>query len=345
MSSHAASGDHPFARWIRILGVGPGRARSLSEDEAYEAMQMIRAGEVEPVQLGALLMLMRYKRESAEELAGFARALRIDPDQAVPDAAPDLDWPSYAAGRTRGPAWYVLSALLLAQNGVRILMHGFDAERSTAARALATLGIAPTASMGDAATRLRTENFAYLPLSAFCPTVHAILGLRPLLGLRSPANSLARLLNPFGARCLVVGVFHPAYRELQQRAAQRLGLSNVSVIKGGGGEFERNSAKACHVSGLREGIPVEEEWPALPVQAADARIENEDALPECWRGTRRFEHADEIVIATAALALATLGRAADPGEADRMARAMWLARDKAAPVRRAPFGLAAIVPV
>ena len=79
MSKSGARNDHPFAQWIRILGVGPGRSRSLTESEAYDAMRMIRAGEVEPVQLGALLMLMRYKRETAEELAGFARALQADP--------------------------------------------------------------------------------------------------------------------------------------------------------------------------------------------------------------------------------------------------------------------------
>jgi anthranilate phosphoribosyltransferase len=320
----AARGDHPFAQWIRILGVGPGRSRSLTEGEAYDAMRMIRAGEVEPVQLGALLMLMRYKRESAEELAGFARALQ----EPAAQTAADLNWPSYAAGRTRGLAWYVLSALLLAHNGVRIVMHGLEAKRSATARALASLGIAPSVSMSGAAAGLEAENFAYLPVSTFCPTVHEILGLRPLLGLRSPANSLARLLNPFGAPCLVAGVFHPAYRELQQGAAQRLGQGNASIIKGGGGEFERNPAKPCRVAGLREGVPVEEEWPALPAHGGEVEIDDEAALLACWRGELGSAHAESVVIATAALALATLGRAGDPDSADHLARAMWHGRDK-----------------
>jgi anthranilate phosphoribosyltransferase len=325
MSAPAARGDHPFAQYIRILGVGPGRSRSLTEDEAYQAMCMIRAGEVQPVQLGALLMLMRYKRETAEELAGFARALQTAPG---PAAVPDLNWPSYAAGRTRGLAWYVLSALLLAHSGIRIVMHGLEAKRSATARALASLGIAPCASMSEAASRLEAENFAYLPASVFCPTVHEILGLRPLLGLRSPANSLARLLNPFGAPCLVAGVFHPAYRELQQGAAHRLGMKSVSVIKGGGGEFERNPAKACRVAGVRDGVLVEEEWPALAKADDEAETEDDAALLACWRGALGSDHAEGVVVATAALALATLGRVREPESADRLAREMWRARDK-----------------
>jgi anthranilate phosphoribosyltransferase len=325
MSAPASrAGDHPFAQWIRILGVGPGRSRSLTEDEAYQAMRMIRAGEVEPIQLGALLMLMRYKRETADELAGFARALQTD----LPAAAADLNWPSYAAGRTRGLAWYVLSALLLAHNGIRIVMHGLDAKRSATARALASLGIAPSVSMGEAASRLEAENFAYLPASVFCPTVHEILGLRPLLGLRSPANSLARLLNPFGAPCLVAGVFHPAYRELQQGAAHRLGMKSASVIKGGGGEFERNPAKACRVAVVREGVLAEEEWPTLVKAEDEVETDDDAALLACWRGELGSDHAESVVVATAALALATLGRVKEPEGADRLAREMWCARDK-----------------
>ena len=59
-------------------------------------------GGAEPVQIGAFLMLRRYKRETPAELAGFLRAAREL--AAVPDAAAmvDLDWPSYAFGRTRG---------------------------------------------------------------------------------------------------------------------------------------------------------------------------------------------------------------------------------------------------
>jgi anthranilate phosphoribosyltransferase len=165
-------------------------------------------------------------------------------------------------------------------------------------------------------------------VSIFCPTVDELLSLRPLLGLRSPANSLARLLNPLAAPCLVAGVFHPAYRELQQGAALRLGQKQASVIKGGGGEFERNPAKPCRVAAVRAGVAVEEEWPALAAGGEAAEVEDEAALLACWRGSLGSRHAENVVVATAALALVTLGRASDPASADNLAREMWLARDR-----------------
>ena len=68
--------EHPFAEYIRILGKGKKGSRPLTQEEAYQSMKMIMAGEVLPVQLGAFLMLMRVKEETPEELAGFVLAAR-----------------------------------------------------------------------------------------------------------------------------------------------------------------------------------------------------------------------------------------------------------------------------
>ncbi len=114
---------HPFARFVRILGRGKSFTRSLTLDEAEEAMTMILAGEVLPEQLGAFLMLLRLKEESAEEIAGFARAARKTFAHAP--VAVDVDWPSYA-GKSRQLPWFILSALVLARNGWRVFMHSFD---------------------------------------------------------------------------------------------------------------------------------------------------------------------------------------------------------------------------
>ena len=65
-----ARDPHPFARFVNILGRGKSLTRSLTEGEAEEAMAMILAGETLPEQLGAFLMLLRVKEESAEEIAG-----------------------------------------------------------------------------------------------------------------------------------------------------------------------------------------------------------------------------------------------------------------------------------
>jgi anthranilate phosphoribosyltransferase len=114
--------EHPFATYVRILGKGKKGSRSLSVDEARQAMGMILDQEVRPEQLGAFLMLIRMKEETPEELQGFAQAVRAR--LAVPTPLPvDLDWPTYAGKKRRLP-WFFLAALVLAGKGVRIFMHG-----------------------------------------------------------------------------------------------------------------------------------------------------------------------------------------------------------------------------
>lgn len=113
--------EHPFAEFVRILGKGKRGARGLTREEARAAMALLLEGKVEDTQLGAFLMLLRHKEESAEELAGFTEALRTHLQ--APRIAVDLDWPSYA-GKKRHLPWYLLAAKCLAGNGVSILMHG-----------------------------------------------------------------------------------------------------------------------------------------------------------------------------------------------------------------------------
>ncbi|HVL01859.1 MAG TPA: glycosyl transferase, partial [Dongiaceae bacterium] len=114
--------EHPFAQFVRILGKGKKGSRPLTEDEAFQAMQMIMQGEVLDVQLGAFLMLLRVKEETAEELLGFVRAVRasVTPPQPVAVA---LDWSSYA-GKRRHLPWYLFAIFLLAARGHRVLVHG-----------------------------------------------------------------------------------------------------------------------------------------------------------------------------------------------------------------------------
>jgi anthranilate phosphoribosyltransferase len=316
--------EHPFAQYVRILGRGPGRSRALTFEEAREAMRLIMRGEAQPVQIGAMLMLMRYRQESAEELAGFVAALREA--IAPPPAAPDLDWPSYAAGRTRGAPWFLLSALLLAQNGIRVLMHA--PAKSALAQGLADMGIGVSASVADAAAALDRSNVAFLPLGAVAPALQDLLGLRPLLGLRSPANSVARLLNPLAAPAVIQGVFHPAYRDLQRGAGALLGQKRLAVFKGGGGEAERNPDKPCRVFALDNGTLRDEDWPALAGAAVSA-AQPEPALAAIWRGDAADETVARTIIATAALALHLTGRAADLPAADALARRWWEGRERA----------------
>jgi len=318
--------EHPFAQYVRILGRGPGRSRALTLYVARVALRMIFAGVAEPAQIGALLMLMRYRQESPAELAGFVEALRASFTLPCTPTSIDLDWPSYAAGRTRGEPWFLLAALLLAENGIRVVMHAPGRAGSALVEGLAALGL-PTDGT-EVGASLAARNFAFLPLDAFCPSLTRLLALRQVLGLRSAANSVARLLNPLGASAVLQGVFHPAYRELHRAAAALLGQPDLAVFKGGGGEAERNPDKPCRVVALARGVAADEEWPPLPgpVGVDSAGVTASHPLLACWQGA--LAEPVRTVIATAAVALRLAGRAVTPQDADILAARMWTARDK-----------------
>lgn len=321
-----------FAQFIRTIGTGPGRARPLTEAEAYRAARMVLDGSAAPVQIGAFLMLMRYRKETAEELAGFVRAVRDSATVPRPAPAVDLDWPSYAFGRSRGAPLYLLSALLVASTGIRVLMHGqarSEPFAGPAAAALAALGIEPAASADAAATMLERSGFAFLPLGAFAPGLQGLLNLRRALGLRSPANTVARLANPFAARAMIGGVFHPGYRALQQQTATLLGERRIGVFKGGGGEAERNPAKPCELFVIENDATRIESWPAILDQEHSRMAEapTPPSLMALWSGAWTDPYAVAVVTGTAAIALRLAGRSSDPMEADALARSLWDGRD------------------
>ena len=188
--------EHPFATFIRTIGKGKTGRRSLSQSEAEEAMQMILQKRVEPEQLGAFLMVLRVKEESAEEIAGFVQACRAYIH--APSITVDLDWSSYAGKRRQLP-WYLLAALLLAQHGHSVFMHGASGHtpgRLYSEDVLGQLGVPIASDWQQVDMHLKNHHFAFMPLQHLCKPLHEIIELRPLLGLRSPVHTLSRLLNP-----------------------------------------------------------------------------------------------------------------------------------------------------
>ena len=332
VTGQATEEPHRFARYIRAVGRGVTLSRSLTLEEAEAAMGMILDGEVEPVQLGAFLLVLRYRKETPEELAGFVRAARARM-AAMPGGAADIDWPSYA-DRHRQRPYFLLAALLLAGAGLRVLMHGIPGKGpATTPAAVRAFGLEPAADGAGAAATLARTKFAYLPLSAFCPALERLFALRPLFGLRSPANTFARELNPFDAPYQLQGVFHPTYLATHQETARLLGQPRAAVFKGGGGEVQCNPAKPCRVALLHEGAADEEIWPALtPRQHHAWREEDLDPahLLGLWRGAWTAEGPVAAVLGTVAIALKLSGRANSRDEAQAMARALWDARDTGA---------------
>lgn len=307
-----------LAPFVRIVARGKGRARALTLEEAHKAMTCILQGNAEPEAVGALLMVLRLRGESPEEIAGFTAALRAHVTGKLPQA--DLDWPVYAAGRTRGAPLFLLAARLVGQAGYAIAMHGWNSHQTDGA------------SVRDALP-LVGPNVRYHALEDLCPEAFELLRLRDTFGLRSCINTVLRMWNPSQAPATVQGVFHPSYRSLQAEAAQLLGQSDLTIIKGGGGEFERHPSKDITLFGLRDGTHIQ--TPATPILTQTRRLHDADAIPDLsalWTGQDCDPFAVATVTGTAALALWTLKATPDLESAQSRAETLWSQRHQ--PERR-----------
>ncbi|OTG81649.1 glycosyl transferase family protein [Acinetobacter sp. ANC 4648] len=319
--------EHPFAQYVRIVGKGKNGARSLTYNEAYQAFSMILKGEVLDVQLGAFLMLLRVKEESVDELTGFVQATK---DQlSFKSLNIDLDWSSYAGKRKHYP-WFLLAALTLAKHDYNIVMHGASGHtinRLYTEQVLEYLDYKICQNEDDVVEQLKKRNFAYLPLEVISPILSDLIALRNIMGLRSPIHTLARLINPFNAKATMQAIFHPAYRRSHQQAAFQLGYQNSAVIKGEGGEFERNPDAKTLICGIKDGELYEHALPKL--------TENRSAVEEqldlatfkaVWEGKQQHEYGEIAITETMGIALYTMGACATYEVAMLKAKEMWLNR-------------------
>lgn len=326
------STENQFSAYVRILGKGKTGSRSLSEAEAYQAMRLILAGEVADVQLGAFLMLLRVKEESAEELAGFVRACRDFINQPKNVINVDLDWSSYA-GKRKQPHWFILSALLLAQSGIRVFMHGTAGHtegRIYTESQLKELNIPIAEDLNQANVHLTKNNFAFVPLSKFCAPLQRIIDLRPLFGLRSPVHTLCRLLNPLMATATLQSVFHPSYMTSHHDAAKLLGEQNAIVFKGDAGEVEYRPHASVRLKVLSQGTSHET---ILDRHAESPSETTPDAtqLRSLWQNSNSEAldpYGYNATIGTAAIALLAMGKVADNKEAFAQAKTLWENRNK-----------------
>jgi anthranilate phosphoribosyltransferase len=326
----SAETETRFASYVSTLGRGPGRSRALTRAEAEDAFSLVLRGEADPHQVGAFLMLLRFRGEDAEEITGLVTAARGFAGMPWAGASAQLDWPSYGAGRTRGPPWFLLAALALARSGVPVLMHGSNefTQGITVGAGLRALGLAEAGTVGEAATLLRRDRFAYVPLRAACPALDDLLGMRRLFGLRSPVNTLVRLLNPADAPFGVDGVFHPPYINVHLGVAERMGRRRLLVLKGGGGEAERSPLKPATVSVWDTAMGrTELSLPAAEGLAAHAAAnDTADLFAAVWQGHAAPATPIATVHATIAMALLAMQHSDDPAAAMRDAAAIWAQR-------------------
>ena len=322
--------EHPFAPYIRILGKGKTGTRSLSFEEAYNAFSMVLRGDVEPLQLGAFLMLLRVKEETPEELAGFVQACRQNMIMPPAGLHADLDWSCYAGKKHQHP-WFILSLLLLAQAGHRVFIHGSRGHtpgRLYAEDALRQLQLPVAANWTDVGEQLERAHLSYLPLEQFCQPLQELIQLKHLLGLRSPVNTLSRLLNPLRAAASLQSVFHPAYARLHQEADNVLGQARALVFKGDSGEVEIKPQADTRLSLLHDGHLDELVLPRATTQRYESVPSPcVEPLRALWSGRADDDYGLTAALSTTAVALVALVPDLDLSSAQHQARQLWNARD------------------
>ena len=323
--------EHPFAQYVRILGKGRKGTRSLTYEEALAAMGHILRGETEDVQLGAFMMLLRVKEEDAEELAGFTQATKDHLKDNIPQSLnADLDWSSYAGKRRQLP-WYLLAALCLADNGIRVFMHGADghtAGRIYSSKVLQHLGVSLASNWQEVEEQLENSNFSFLSMEHLCPELQGIIDLRSTFGLRSPVHSFSRLLNPLNCPFVTQGVFHPGYGPSHQQGAKLLGYERLSILKGEGGECESNPDSVMKMHHCFGDELIEEEWPSIfPRRHVKPKELILDDLNKLWHGQLENEYAEGAVLCTLAYTARLMNKAMSFEDCMTQAKDWWSNRN------------------
>lgn len=288
-----ATDSFACAALIREIGRGARGARGLSSEDAHALYAAILAGRVSDLELGAVLLAYRIKGESADELEGMLRAVQavIEP-VAMPAGRAGVCIPSYNGAR-KLPNLVPLLALLLAREGVPVLVHGVrgDFGRVSTAEVFAALGMTPAESTGQALAQLGAQGVAFVPVDVIAPALARQLSLRTALGVRNSAHTLVKLMQAGPAGTLrLVNYTHPPYRDtlreffLRPSAAPGAG---VLLARGTEGEAVADANLLRPLEWLRNGqtsLLIEPD-PATARVAAELPSSREAAATADW--TRR----------------------------------------------------------
>ena len=203
----------PIASYIKELGRGKEGARSLSEAQAHDLMCQVLDGTVTDLEIGAFALAMRIKGESVNELAGFLTAVH---ERCIPlrTTLPTVVLPSYNGAR-KLPNLTPLLALLLAQEGAQVLVHGpmHDAGRVSTAEIFHDLGLPIATDAAGIADAWSRREPVFIGTDQLCPPLARLLEVRRVVGLRNSGHTIAKLLQPCGKGPVlrVVNHTHPEY--------------------------------------------------------------------------------------------------------------------------------------
>jgi len=292
------------------------------QDLAREVMQevfgAVMDGQATDVQKSALLVALRMKGETPDEITGAALAMRerVTPLDVTHD---DLVDTCGTGGDGRGTFNIsTIAALVAAGAGANVAKHGNRAVSSSCGSAdvLSALGVHIDLNAAQMSEVLRRAGIAFLFAPRLHPAMAAVAGVRKELGMRTIFNVLGPLTNPAFARRQVLGVYNERLVDVVARVLAALGATHALVVHSRDGLDEISVSAATHVCEVRDGdvrayevTPEELGVRRHPIEAlagGDARA-NAQIAREVLQGANGAKH--DIVVANAGAALYVSGAA------------------------------------
>jgi anthranilate phosphoribosyltransferase len=296
--------------------------RSLAVDDAAAAFTQIMEGNATPAQIAALIVALRIKGESVEEITGAARVMRAKATPVVPADSLYLVDTCGTGGDGSGTFNVSTAAALAAAGaGARVAKHGNRAvsSKSGSADVLEALGVSLAATPAVMKRCLDEAGICFL----FAPALHAAMkyavGPRKEIGLRTIFNVLGPLTNPAAAPAQLIGVFSPELTEPLAGVLRNLDTTRAFVVHGMDGLDEVSLSRQTRVSELDHDVirtyevrPEDFGLQAAPLEAVrggDAE-HNAGIIRDVLEG-KPGPYRD-IAVLNAAFAIAAAGLAATP---------------------------------
>ncbi len=245
-----------IAHYIKEIGRGKDGARALNREQAADLFGQVLDGGLTDLEVGAFCLAMRIKGETADEMAGFLDATHQRLHHLPAGMQPSIVIPSYNGAR-KLPVLTPLLALLLAREGLPVLVHGTATEsrRVFTSEVLLALGIPAQTSI----EAIAPGTVAFVPTALLHAGLQRLLDVRRVVGLRNPAHSLVKLMSPVQGNSLLVSSYtHPEYAVSMAQTLSLMG-SNALLLRGTEGEAVADPRRTPKMQGFLQGRIVEQQ--------------------------------------------------------------------------------------
>ncbi|MBI2308616.1 MAG: DNA-binding protein YbiB [Rhodocyclales bacterium] len=246
-----------YAHIIKEIGRGAEGSRDMSPEEAQQLYGALLDGGVPDLELGAILIALRMKGESCEEMIGFLAAAneRVHALHGQHGGLRPVVIPSYNGAR-KGANLTPLLAMLLQRFGVPVVVHGLleGYGRVTSGHVFRELGVMPSGTHQQAQQALDERGLAFVPLPVIAPGLANLLALRARLGVRNSAHSLVKMLDPFrGEGVILAAATHPAYMDTMRDVLGSL-QARALLLRATEGEPFANPKRRPRIEYLHDGV-------------------------------------------------------------------------------------------